>query len=103
MLQEAAEVSAWFSLTFTLLCSFKAGITGQCLEVLSSDFRLQMRRWTQSPVSYFPMQRSVGPICCNLRAVSLSVYRFPEQLRLDPKIYEKESQIIPPEEPAVFT
>lgn len=41
-LQEAAEVSAWFSLISTGLCSFKAGISGQCLEVLSADFQLQM-------------------------------------------------------------
>lgn len=39
MLQEAAEVSAWFSLTSPLLCSFKVGISGQCLEVLSLSLR----------------------------------------------------------------
>lgn len=60
MLQEAAEVSAWFSLTFTLLCSFKAGITGQSLEVLSCDFQLQMQRWTQSPVSSFACRGASG-------------------------------------------
>lgn len=41
-LQGAAEVSAWFSLISTGLCSFKAGISAQCLEVLSADFQLQM-------------------------------------------------------------
>lgn len=52
MLQEAAEASAWFSLISTGLCSFKAGISGQCLEVLSADFQLQMWRWTQSPARF---------------------------------------------------
>lgn len=68
------------------------------LRLSASDATLDSK-----PGEFFRLQRSVGPICCNPRAVSLSVYRFPEQLRLDPKFYEKESQIIPPEEPAVFT
>lgn len=93
MLQEAAEVRAWFSLISTLLCSFKAGISGQGLEVLFR--RLSASDATQKLGEAFSPAEEDGSIRRNLRAVAVSVYRFPEQLRLGPEIYEKESQIFP--------
>lgn len=66
------------------------------LQLLASDATLDLK-----PGECFRLQRSDGPICCDLRAVSVSVCRFPERVRLDPKIYEKESQLSP-KEAAVF-